>query len=189
MPSILETSDLILEAEEESVPFEGEPFGSRGPKRGLARTYRVMGLTSQDVELVIFDVVWPDGDRMVIAPRREAGNHPRFDGLVGRHRLGIREAGGYSYVMLGQARLTDNSRTAFCWPPPDELEVGAGVPFEATLHEFGASAVGTRSDVLGDTGPHRNRCVAMFRPEQGKHLPAVAFVLTRVAPVARGVAQ
>ncbi len=186
---ILDTPDLLLETDEEGVLFEGEPFGARSPERGRARTYRVLGLTSLDVELVIFDVIWPDASRMVVAPVREAGNHPRFDGLVGRHRLGIRGAGPHSYMMLGQARLTEGARTAFFWPMPEDLEAGAGVPFKETLLGFGASAVGTRSEVLADSGRHRNRSVVMFDPAKAPHLPTVAFVLTRVAPVARGVAR
>ena len=56
----------------------------------------------------------------------------------------------------------------------------------ATLLAHGASAVGTRAELLGDDGRTRTRFGALF-PEDAELVPVVAYALTRVASVARGV--
>jgi hypothetical protein len=184
---MLETPDLLLEPEDDGAPYEGVPIGASAPQMGTARTYRVLGLNPREVELVIHDVTWVDGSREVFAPEREVGNHPRFDGIVGRHRLGIQRVGGLAYMVLSQSRLNDTPRASRVFPELGSLQQGAGVPFVNTLLRFGADAVDSREALLGDTGNQRRRQVVTFDPESAPHLPAVVFVLTRVAPIARGV--
>ena len=184
---ILETPDLLLELEDEEVAHEGVPIGAKASQMGIARTYRVLGLNPREVELVIRDITWITGDREVFAPERETGNDPRYDGIVGRHRLGIKRAGSISYMVLAQTRLNGTPRASRAFPPLLELDAGAGVPLAPTLFQHGATAVDSREVLLGDRGNQRGRLVVTFEPEQAPHLPAVVFVLTRVSPIARGV--
>ncbi len=184
---LLETPDLILEQEDEGIPYEGVPIGASGRQMGSANTYRVLGLSPREVELVIYDVRWITGERDVVAPAREVGNHPKFDGIVGRHRLGIQRVGGITYMVLAQTRLDGSNRPPRAYPGLNELQTGAGVPFEATLLAHGATEVGSRGDLLGEEGPQQRRPIVTFDDRQAPHLPAVVFALTRVAPLARGV--
>ncbi len=183
----LETSEFLVELEDGAVPFEGTPIGAGAPQVGSARTYRVLGLNPREVELLVHDITWVDGAREVFAPEREVGNHPRFDGIVGRHRLGIQQTGGLTYMVLAQSRLNGTPKAARAYPGLEDLQAGAGVPFVDTLRSFGADAVDSREVLLGDSGRQRRRPIVTFHPESAPHLPAVVFVLTRVAPIARGV--
>jgi hypothetical protein len=183
---LLETPDLLLDLDEEAVPYEGTPIGAHAPQVGHARTYRVLGLNPQEVELVVYDVSWVDGSREVFAPEREEGNHPRFDGIVGRLRLGVHTLGPISYIMLGVVALPEGGRRASMrWPALPEISESAGAPLDETLVGAGALRVGTREEVLGDDGTQRQRIAATFDPMGAPHVPAMAFVLTRVAPIAR----
>ena len=185
---MLETPDLLFEADEVGIPYEGVPSSATVRQVGAANTYRVLGLTGSDVELVIFDVTWVDGSRDVLAQEREEGNHPKFDGLVGRLRLGVHRNGQHAYMVLGQACLDPESRRpSIRWPGLAQLEHGAGIPLEDTLRQFGASAAGTRQDLLEDEGIPGAGSPPYSRLKKPPHLPAIAFTLTRVAPVARGV--
>lgn len=184
---MLETPDLLLEPEDDGLPYEGIPIGAGARQVGTARTYRVLGLSPREVELVVYDVTWVDGSREVFAPEREVGNHPRFDSIVGRHRLGVHTAGGHHYMVLAQSRLNGTPKAARAYPGLTELEAGAGVPFVETLLSFGADAVDSREVLLNDPGRQRRRPVVTFRPDTAPHLPSIVFVLTRVAPIARGV--
>lgn len=184
---MLETPDLLLELDDDGLPYEGVPIGASVPQMGTARTYRVLGLNPREVELVLHDVTWVDGSREVFAPEREVGNHPRFDGIVGRHRLGVQRVGGLTYMVLAQSRLNDTPKASRAFPDLDTLQQGAGVPFVETLLTFGADGVDSREALLGDTGNQRRRQVVTFDPKSAPHLPAVVFVLTRVAPIARGI--
>ena len=179
---ILETPDLILEFEDSEVPHEGVPIGASASQMGVARTYRVLGLNPREVELVIRDVTWVTGDREVFAPERETGNDPRYDGIVGRHRLG-----SISYMVLAQTRLNGTTKPTQRYVSIDELDQGAGVRFAPTLLGLGATAIDSRAELLDDISTHRNRLVTTFDQEQAPHLPVAAFVLTRVAPVVRGL--
>jgi hypothetical protein len=184
---ILETPDLILEFEDSEVPHEGVPIGASASQMGVARTYRILGLNPREVELVIRDVTWVTGDREVFAPERETGNDPRYDGIVGRHRLGIKRADGISYMVLAQTRLNGTPKPTQRYVGIDELDRGAGVRFAPTLLGLGATAIDSRAELLGDTSTHRNRLAVTFDQERAPHMPVAAFVLTRVAPVARGM--
>ena len=169
------------------MPHEGVPIGASASQMGVARTYRVLGLSPREVELVIRDISWINGDREVFAPERETGSDPRYDGIVGRHRLGVKRAGGISYMVLAQTRLNGTPKPTQRYVGLDELDQGAGVGFAPALLGLGATAIDSRAALLGDTSTHRNRLIATFEHERAPHVPVAAFVLTRVAPLARGL--
>jgi hypothetical protein len=66
-----------------------------------------------------------------------------------------------------------------------DLDRAAGVNVESALLACGADAVGAREALLGDSGPARGRFGARFT-DKDMPVPLVAYVVTRVAPVAVG---
>lgn len=89
------------------------------------------------------------------------------------------------YVELRQVRLKPNGRGNLFAPDEAGLDAGAGIGVAEELRRYGAAAVGTRAELLGDAGRHRARLGARL-PCGAEMVPVVAYVLTRVAPVARG---
>jgi hypothetical protein len=69
---------------------------------------------------------------------------------------------------------------------PEALDEGCGLDVAATLTGLGAVRFGTREEVFGENGKKRNEiCVAFAK--DALDLPAAVYVLTRIAPVVRGV--
>ena len=68
----------------------------------------------------------------------------------------------------------------------DELDAGCGLDVASTLVGLGAVGFGTRAEVFGEDGKKRNELCVAF-PSDAVDVPAVAHLLTRIAPVVRGV--
>jgi len=164
-------------------PFKGETE-SGVECHGLATVYE---LTSHHGwSLKVFDVSWENGERDVRAVDCRGPNLPlRLARLAHGLRLDVKkESSGNLSVTLRQARLKRNSQEE--WPrlykaTPDELLDGAKRSVTSELRKLGAK-VGSRRELLGDTSSHKNCLCAIF-PESAKHIPVVAYTLTRVLPV------
>ena len=115
-----------------------------------------------------------------------------FTVLENRLRMGARpmEDGSLS-VQLTQGRLKVAGKPglkdagAFL-ASEEELDAGAGVDVAATLARFGATAFGPESELLPPKKRASNYLCVIFPPD-AVDLPAVAHLLTRVLPIARGV--
>ena len=162
------------------VDIDGQTVsGASGAGRG-----RLFEVTDDDqLRLTIRDTTWDNGERDVVACERH-GSPQRFDTLVERLRLQVVE-GPEHYVELRQVRLKPNGRGNLFAPDEAGLDAGAGLAVADELMCHGASIVGTRAELVGDDGRHRTRHGVRF-PRNAETLPVVAYVLTRVAPVARG---
>jgi hypothetical protein len=53
---------------------------------------------------------------------------------------------------------------------------------------LGADAVGTKGDVLGANTTRTNYVCTVFQ-EAAEHVPAAAYVLTRIAPLDHGITR
>lgn len=171
--------------------------------RSLSRTVEVHGETSSGVQstgvgshfevlssdglcLTIRDTRWATGERDIVACERH-DSPERYDTLVGRLRLSVLDRGGL-YVDLRQARLRLNGRAQLFNADLPYLSAGAGVDVEAVLTANGASAIGTREELLADSGSTRRRIAARVGHDGREWAPVVAYVLTRIAPVGAGLA-
>jgi hypothetical protein len=147
---------------------------------GHARLLDVSG--PERLRLSIADIQWRTGEREVRAEKRFASPQ-RFDQLVERVRLGVRQLGGELLcVDLMQARLKSEHHCNLFVASAEELDAGAGIDVRASLTAAGAAEVATRAELLGDDSTRRNALCVTF-PEDALLVPAIAFVLTRVAPV------
>jgi hypothetical protein len=165
-----------------TVTVEGEtPEGFASVGRG--RLYEVSG--PGGLRLTVRDTRWDNGERDVVASERH-DSPQRFDTLVERLRLPVAQRGGDLYAELRHVRLKPNGRGNLFAPSEKELDGGAGVQVARELRRHGALRVGTREDLLGDEGRTRGR-LGMRVPHDAEVLPVIAYVLTRVGPVAEGI--
>jgi hypothetical protein len=164
---------------EDGVAAKGETASGQ-TSVGAVVLYELTG--SDNLHLTVRDTRWANGERDVVACERHESPE-RFDTLIDRLRLAVLDHGGL-YVELRQARLRPNGHAGLYNASAADLEV-AGVEVRKTLLAHGAVEVATREDLLGDTGPARFRMGARFS-DQDSLVPLVAYVLTRVCPVAAG---
>ena len=102
-------------------------------------------------------------------------------------RLGTNLDGESMMIELRQARIKDDKLWSGLYKAePGELDQGAGCDVEALMAEWGATGYGTREEVVSDQSNRKHQmCVAA--PAEAEHLPAVAFLVTRILPLANGV--
>lgn len=148
---------------------------------GSARLYELRG--PDGVHLTLRDALWINGERDITTYERHQSPE-RFDTLVGRLRLSVLSHEPGSYVELQQARRR-GSRAQTFRVDLDELDSAAGVDCTSLLIAAGATAVGSREDLLRDDGRRRGYLAATFA-DASTLVPVVAYVLTRVAPIAVG---
>jgi hypothetical protein len=94
--------------------------------------------------------------------------------------------GDLQFVELTQARLNLGEWSNVFKASRDELDLGAGLDVASCLLELGAECVDTREAAMGDETGRRTFLCAVFR-ERSSIVPAAAYVLTRIAPLMRGV--
>jgi hypothetical protein len=164
---------------ERSIELDGET-ASGAKSFGTGELHELTG--PEGLRLTIRDTRWNSGERDVVATERH-DSPERFDTLIERLRLTVLDRQG-GYVELRQARLRPNGRAGLFDADLPMLNAGAGVDVEQTLLSHGALEVGTREDLLGDMERTRKRLGARIAPGGQDCLPLVAYVLTRVAPVA-----
>ena len=156
------------------------PSGHASVGRGAL--YELAG--ANDLRLTLRDTTWANGERDVVACERN-DSPELFDTLIKRLRLAVLDHDG-PYVELRQARLRPNGRANLFYPDSADLDRGAGLAVHTTLLAHGASQVGTREELFDDEGPARFRLGARFS-DHDSLVPVVAYVLTRVCPVAAGL--
>ncbi|RKQ90908.1 hypothetical protein C8N24_0723 [Solirubrobacter pauli] len=164
------------------VDIDGEtPDGQASSGRG--RLYDVSD--GGESRLTVRDTSWANGERDVVATERH-DSPQRFDTLVARLRLAVLPHGSAFYLELRQARLKANGRANLFVPDEQALDAGAGIAVLRELEQHGATRVGTRETLLDDTDRTRTRLGAVF-PREAELVPLVAYVCTRVAPVAQSL--
>lgn len=146
-----------------------------------ATIYHVMG---PEVKLTLHNIVFDDGARQVITEKTHY-SPARFNRLIRRLRFTTLDNNNGIFV-LRQARMKDDVWSNLFTATRQQLDVGAGMDVEKALLDAGASAYGTRAEVLGETGRTRNQMCVTFRDDEGDLVPLVAYVATRVLPVLRG---
>ena len=181
MTGTIPIGDLTLRSLGRRLSIEGQTVEGHDAT-GIAHLYEVSG---PGLRLTIRDATWDNGERDVVASDRH-DSPQRFDTLVERLRLAVLDRGG-PYVELRQARLRANGRAGLFDADRDALDEGAGLSVADLLLEHGARDVGTRAEVLGDDGRARNRFGARLAASTDA-VPVIAYVVTRVAPVARDLA-
>jgi serine/threonine protein kinase len=161
----------------------GTPAGAGEPLDCEQRTYELEG--PEGLLLTIVDEEFENGERQ-IRVGDAYGSGPRFEELTGRLRLGVLESAEGLRIDLAQGRIkdpeTNPNRGGMYQATAEELDAAAGVSVLGELRALGATDLGTRAEIVGDTSGRRNFLCAAF-PASATHLPAAAYVMIRVAPI------
>jgi len=152
----------------------------RGP--GIANVYLIHGPAGEAIE--IHDNATADA-RWVVASDTFQTSLP-LKRLGQGLRMGSTIDGDRMMIELRQARINDDKLWSNLYKASAaELDAGTGCDVGALLAAWGGVGYGTREDVVGDASGRRSyMCVAASPGVE--HLPAVAYLLTRVLPLVRG---
>ncbi len=154
--------------------------GDRGI--GVVTTYVITDAAG--LEFDVQDTRWRNGGREVAASVVTGGTS-MTNLLDGRLSLAARPVeSGICTSDLRQARVKLDSYdfTASLYMAQEtELDTAAGLDVGSILREAGAILVGSRRQLLGDTGRARRHSCVVFPTESD--VPVLAFLLTRVLPL------
>jgi hypothetical protein len=129
----------------------------------------------------LLDIRAENGERWVECRKIETPS-PRLRSLDGRLRLGVSRSNGRAFCELRQARPKGGAWSNLYKASLADLNAAAGVNVVRELRAVGATALGTRGEVLGDDGQRRSFMCVTFDPNASV-VPIIAFVLTRAAPL------
>ena len=181
--ALLELDGWVLEKQRfEPFAVAADPSNvERGP--GEAHHYLVTGPAGEALQLTDYqanDARWVQvtDTFQTGMPLRRLGQ-----GL----RLGTAIDAESMMIELRQARIKDDKLWSNLFKAePSELDQGANCDVENLMVEWGAIGYGTREELVGDQS-NRKRHMCVVAPTDVEHLPAVAFLVTRILPLARGI--
>lgn len=171
----------------EEKRVRGNSFKARNIS-GKASVFRVHIRKKHYIDLAY--TRWETGERDVHVLDVESSNRALKNRLTHGLRLGIKLLSKRVCVVeLRQAQIKDGDPNA--WSSAykaslSQLSEGAGLDIVEALKIAGAELVGTKEEVLGESGRNRNFICATF-PEKAIWPPVVAYVATRILPLLRGV--
>lgn len=125
-------------------------------------------------------VRWPNGEEDVQQLSWLAGPEA-VAGLTGRLRMSIYQVGDRDWCEVEQAWVDPSGRPKRGMVDLEALDAGAELSSAKLLRQLGGE-IGTRSQLLQDQGPRRNRLCVVFSPDT-PIVPIAAFVISRLAPV------
>jgi hypothetical protein len=178
----LSFAGVIVSPTSETVRISGETF-SAGIQEGSARAYSV-GIPDGGL-LEVAATHWDSGDRDVRTITRLAGP-VAYDRLLKGLRLGIAAApdGGF-FCELGITQHHLDKQPTVVRAVPEDLELMLSQDVGAMFTSLGATAYGTREDIMGETNKRRFYLGVTF-PDSAVDVPIAAYVLTRVLPIMKG---
>ena len=174
--------DVILSRDGQVEPFEGQT-NQRVESVATGPGYSL--LTNHGWTMRLAYLHWENGEREMRALDCNSTEH-RMHGICNRIRISVYEVEGnprLSWMELIQAYVEEGSdRPKKRKASAVQVLEGAGGLHPAQVFRNLDASFGTRSEILSDTGSHRDfLCVAFRRDDLV--VPPVAFVLTRVLPV------
>lgn len=153
---------------------------------GEQTLYEVTG--PRELHLWVAYVQWACGEREIRRTRRYETAWWQ-DQLFGRQRLAVETWGAdFDQVELCQAQLDGGRALRLAEVSEYELDAFAGTCLRCALKLAGATAMGTRQEVLG-VGDERRRVLCVTFPRPVQRVPIAAFVLTRIMPLINRVSS
>lgn len=150
------------------------------PTTGVQTLFQVVGPHRLHVWLA--SIEWCGGEREVRLLRRHSAPLVN-EHLLGRPRIGIETCGDGFLSMDLELAIPPDSETGSLHPTSEyELDMAARTCIRCALQSAGATAMGTRQVLLGICDDRRHQLCTTF-PQEARRVPAVAFVLTRLAPL------
>lgn len=149
------------------------------PTIGRQALFEVAG--PEGIQLDLAYVLWRGGEREI---RRDPRLRKPLQGehLLGRPRLAVEQVGeGFLGMDLGLTAIDETGEDRVEVVSEYELDMAARTCIRCALQAAGATAMGTRQELLGVCDDRRHMLCTTF-PEEARRVPAVAFTLTRIAP-------
>ena len=121
------------------------------------------------------------------------GYPDRLSHAVRSLRISISEQNGLSHMELMQAQLKrepkypNQSTKKMVTKEQLSLPIKNGNA-DQVLQSFGASGFGTKYELWGDTGRHKNYLAVTF-PNSAAHVPALAHFVSRILPLYAGITE
>jgi hypothetical protein len=178
--STFELGPLRIVWRPESYPWEGNPAAGGDSQVGTAAVAGVTGGGGVAVDVAV--ITWAAGSREVAAIDCH-GSPPRIQRLARGGRMGIHVASDtQEWMELRISRLTSADWSSEFQTTLPELKMVTRLAVGERLSELGATALGTRADVLGESGRRRNELAVVF-PRADFAVPVAAYCCVRVLPL------
>jgi len=137
---------------------------------GVAYVSRLQG-PQEEVEIA--DVTWPTGERDVIGA---------VPGLATPLKLSVESSELFRSMGVVELRIarasSTNGRVRYLEFDTARLNAAFGFDVEGVLDRLGEATVGTRRELLGDSGPAGDRLCVIF-PLDNQEMPALLWALAR----------
>jgi hypothetical protein len=180
--SAFELGPLRIVRRPDSYTWEGTPAAGGDPQVGTAAVAGVTGGGGVAVDVGV--ITWA-GSREVAAIDCH-GSPPRIQRLARGARIGIHRASDTEESMeLRISRLTSADWSSEFQTTLHELEIVTRLDVAARLRELGATALGTRADLLGESGRRRNEVAVLFARGDSV-VPIAAYCSVRILPLLYG---
>jgi hypothetical protein len=180
--SAFELGPLHIVRRPESYNWEGTPAAGGKSQVGAAA---VAGVTGGGGVAIDVGVITWTGSREVAAIDCHA-SPPRIQRLARGGRIGIHGLSDTEeWMELRISRLTSADWSSEFQTTLDELEIVTRVDVAARLRELGATAFGTRADVLSESGRRRSELAVVFARGDCV-VPVAAYCSVRVLPLLYG---
>lgn len=144
-------------------------------------------LEGPSISMELAEICWSTGEREICGWDRGTSD-PCFDNVIGRLRVGIYPTLIFRGMVTVDIRIVSPGKPGTL-PNVRKTSVTTlsktlGFDVEASLDGLSEATLGTRADLLSDTGPRRRDLCAIFRIDDHV-MPAVIWALTR--PIALAV--
>ena len=178
----LELGPLHIVPRPDPYSWKGNPAAGGESQIGTATVAGVTGGGGIAVDVAV--IAWP-ASREVAAIDCHA-SPPRIQRLAHGGRIGIHRASDdEDWMELRISRLTSTDWSSEFQTTVAELEAVTRLDVDARLRELGATALGTRDTVLGETGRRRRELAVVFPPKEVV-VPVAAYCIVRILPLLYG---
>lgn len=172
--------DFNMQLMDTPVAFTGVPMAGGDEVAGEAAMALIRGPESVVLEAAV--IRWPSGDAEVKGLQLMSGGAP-FTRAESAGRLGIYASqDGSRWCELRMFVMDTAGWATMKRATLAELDELLGASLSQLLIESGAERVGTREEILADTGRRRAELAVVFSSDNVE-VPLAAFVATRLVPL------
>ena len=190
---LLEMHGLTLRYDGHVEFGPGTTIGGKDHNGGVADSYIVTVPGGGVLEIRVFSTDIDGAAERWVGVEQGFGHPERMNHAVRSHRMSISQEGEVEWMEITQSQLkksgTYENQATRKQVTMEELSAPlGGVTAHQVLEPFGVVALGSRSEVLGDTNRRRNYLAAILGPDS-QHAPAIVHFISRLIPLYLGVSE
>lgn len=170
--------DLTLDIREAWSPFRGMAV-NREEKVGEISGSLLKG--PDQLLLEVSHIRWEDGSEEVKATNLINGPN-RFQNVVNRHMMSIRELNGYKFAEVSLTKLALDGKAGKIQCGIHDWNIATGIDVNSFLINHGAVEIGTRENLEGVSNNRRNYLSVKLNLEDSV-APVLVWVLSKAVPV------